>query len=66
MKMPDQLPPVQRTGHGAGTSRPSTSQTAAIPGAFFARANGVSPSQGPEQCYAYQGEARQMCLSMFQ
>jgi hypothetical protein len=65
MNMPEQLPPVQRTGNLAADSRQYASQSPSSPEAFRSPGSGVAPSQGPSACYGLQGEAQQMCLSMF-
>jgi len=65
MKMPEQSPPVQRAGTVAADCRPTTSQTSTVPEAHRYVGSGISPSQGPAVCYGLQGEAQQMCLSMF-
>jgi hypothetical protein len=65
MKMPEQLPPVQRTGNVAVVSQPSVPQSLAMPEASRSLGSGVSPSQGPDACNGLQGEAQQLCLSMF-
>jgi hypothetical protein len=66
MKMPDQLPAVPRRGTLATVSEPVASQTTAMPGTSQVPGSGVTASQGPNQCYALQGAAQEMCLSMFE
>ena len=65
MKMPEQSPPVQRTGNGVGVSQTFASPSTAFREAFRSERSSVGPSQGPAACYGLQGVAQQMCLSMF-
>ncbi len=65
MTIPHQSAPVQRTLLPAHLREPGVLQAQGGEGRFSAPGRGVGPS-GAEQCYAYQGEARNVCLSLYQ
>ena len=65
MTIPNQAAPVQRTVLSMQVRQPGARPAEAGEGRFPAPGRGVCPS-GAEQSYAYQGEARDVCLSLYQ
>jgi len=64
MKLPDQLPPVQRGLDPTRVRQSMTSPANESQFSFFDQSGGISAS-GYEDCFTLQGLAQQLCLQYY-